>query len=102
MLAVSLLRRLLPARFDAQVQAAARLGAAVPCSDWVREEQHGAHRWEADGHRYACPGYRPLDDGAVPTWDFNWRQPGTPLCVGDVVTGADFQDIRSDGPRWVA
>ena len=82
MLAVSLLRRLLPARLDAQVQAAARLGEAAPCPGWYAEEQHTAHGWEADGSRFACPGYRPLDDGVSPKWDFNWPQSQPLLFIG--------------------
>jgi hypothetical protein len=84
---VSLLRRLLPGVLDAQVQAAARVGTAAPCPGWHAEEQHEKHGWEADGARYACPGYRPLDDGVVPKWDFNWHQP--PRGCG-----------APDGPRW--
>jgi hypothetical protein len=54
---------------------ASRFGTAGPCSSWYAEQQHTAHCWRGDGKKYACSGYRPLDDGAVPTWDFNWPQP---------------------------
>jgi hypothetical protein len=65
------------------------VGLAEPCADWRAEKTHPAHGWGRGRKRYACPGYRPLDDSVTPAWDFNWPQP--PRGCG-----------APDGPRWVA